>query len=267
MERTFETPTPPRLDLRLPSGAIEVDAVETDRTEIRLDGPDDLLERATVEQRGDTILVDVPSRKGFFLGWSGPELRLVVRCPADARLAARTKSADVTVRGPLASADVASASGDVELDTVARGAEVKTASGDVEIRETGSLVANTASGDVSVRIVHGTLKVNAVSGDVQIDSAGGDADVSSVSGDATLRAVHHGSVRVNAVSGDVEVGIRRGSRVHVDASTLSGDTHSDLELGGDAAAGDGPVVELRVKTVSGDISVVRAPAPEPQEVQ
>lgn len=259
MEKTFETPTPPKLDLRIPAGTIEVEAAGgSGTTEIRLDGPDELVERTRVEQHGDTIRVETENGRGW-LSWKGRELHLHVRCPEGAYLGARTKSADVTARGRLAAANVASASGDVELETVDGDASAKTASGDVEVGAVGGeLEVNTASGDVGVGSVGGDLRVNAVSGDLRAGECGGGVRVSAVSGDVELRDVRAGSVSVQAVSGDVEVGVRRGSRVHVDASTLSGDTRSELDLAGDPAPGDGPVVELRLKSVSGDLSVIRA---------
>lgn len=265
MEQTFETPTPPRLELTVPAGLVEIETDAGDRTEIRLDASDEVLERTTVEQRGDTVVVHVEDKWGLFSGRSR-EVLLHVRCPEGASLKARTKSADVRVRGRLGRADVASASGDVAVEAVDGDASVKTASGDVEVRSTGGdLQVNTASGDVEAGAVRGTLRANVVSGDVRVEACDGTASVSAVSGDVELRAVRAGSVQVQTVSGDVEIGVRRGSRVHVDASTLSGDAGSELELGGDPGAGDGPTVELRLKSVSGDISVVRAPAP--QEVQ
>jgi hypothetical protein len=78
-----------------------------------------------------------------------------------------------------------------------------------------------------------------------------------------LDAVTAGDVSVQAVSGDVQIGVRRGSLVYVDASSLSGDTRSELELGDLPSAEDGPRIDLRLKTVSGDISVVRAAMPAP----
>jgi hypothetical protein len=267
IERTFEIGAPPFLDLRVPSGSIEIEATDTEATEIRVDGPQELLDRATVEQRGDTVVVDAEGVRNW-LSWRGRGLHVEVRCPHGSALATRSKSTDVTARGTLRSAEVATASGDVDLDEVSGDVNAKSASGDVSVRRVGgSLAANSASGDVVVGSVGGRLKANSVSGDVRVELASGDVEANSVSGDVALREVVQGSVYANAVSGDVEVGVRRGSRVHVDASTLSGDTSSDLDFGGEAAAGEGPVVELRIKTVSGDIAVVRASAPDPQEVQ
>ena len=94
--------------------------------------------------------------------------------------------------------------------------------------------------------------------------------VNSVSGDQRVEAVFQGAVEAHAVSGDIRVGVRRGSRVYVDANTISGSTNSELELS-DAPqesepAEDAPMVEVRAKTVSGDITIARAPAPAPAEL-
>ena len=258
MNHTFQTPTPPRLDLRIPAGGIEIEAVETGETEVRLDGPAEVLDGATVELRGDAVFVEVRDRKGLF-NLHGVEVRLHVRCPEGAAASVRTKSADVSARGRLAKAHVASASGDVELERVEGDASFETASGDVAIAETGGdVTVHTASGDVDLGRVGGRLRANLVSGDVRARAVEGSVTVNVVSGDVEVGEVVAGTVTVQSVSGDVEIGVRRGSRVHVDANTLSGTTHSELELGDAPVGGGGPLVELRVKTVSGDVSVVRA---------
>jgi DUF4097 and DUF4098 domain-containing protein YvlB len=256
---TFETPTPPRLDLRIQGGDITIEAQPgLTVTEVTLDGSQEVLEDATVEQRGDTVFVEVRDRKGLF-ALRDREAVLRVRCPERAAAAIRTKSADVVVRGLLGEIDAATASGDLIVDRVERGVSLKSASGDLQIEEAGGgLVMHTASGDVQAGHVGGAIRANLVSGDLRVREARGPVSVNTVSGDVELDCVVEGTVTVQSVSGDVEVGIRPGSRVHVDASTLSGDTRSDLELGGEPAGEDGPHVELRVKTVSGDVAVVRA---------
>jgi len=64
------------------------------------------------------------------------------------------------------------------------------------------------------------------------------------------------------VSGDVRVGVARGTRVWVDAASVSGNLGSELGLEGEEATveSDAEVVPLHVKTVSGDVAVVRAAA-------
>src|SRR5207247_8297223 len=129
----------------------------------------------------------------------------------------------------------------------------------------GRATAHTASGDVEIGRAGGQVGVHSVSGDVVVRDACGDVTANSVSGDQKLEAVVEGVVKAQSVSGDVEIGVRRGSRVYLDCSTLSGETSSELELTGDAGD-EGPLVELRAKTVSGDITIVRAAA-VPEEVR
>ena len=63
---------------------------------------------------------------------------------------------------------------------------------------------------------------------------------------------------MQSASGDKTVGIRRGSRVHIDVRTMSGDTSSELEIEDAPALGEGPEVELRATSMSGDIRILRA---------
>ena len=52
--------------------------------------------------------------------------------------------------------------------------------------------------------------------------------------------------------------------MYVDATSVNGSMDSELELGDAPPSSDGPMVELRARTVSGDVQVVRAPARENQ---
>ena len=79
----------------------------------------------------------------------------------------------------------------------------------------------------------------------------------SVSGDQRV-TVAEGKVALVSVSGDVEARVRPGSRVFVDANAVSGAVSSELELSGVAPNGDGPLVEIRARTVSGDVRIARA---------
>jgi DUF4097 and DUF4098 domain-containing protein YvlB len=114
------------------------------------------------------------------------------------------------------------------------------------------------SGDIQIGQAQQPLVLNSVSGDVHVREAAASVTSRSVSGDQQIESVVEGEVTAQAVSGDVVIGIRRGSKLWVDANSVSGDTSSELELSGDAPAGDGPLVEVRARTVSGDVRLVRA---------
>ena len=139
---------------------------------------------------------------------------------------------------------------------------MKSASGDISAREVrGGANVQTASGDVSLDVVRGPVNAATASGDLRIGAAWDNVNANTVSGDQEHGAVLRGTVAAHSVSGDVHIGVRRGSKVFLDCNTVSGDTRSELELSTEAPAGDGPLVEIRAKTVSGDIAITRAPAP------
>jgi DUF4097 and DUF4098 domain-containing protein YvlB len=155
---------------------------------------------------------------------------------------------------------VSTASGDAEVRHAGGDLIVKSASGDVDAGHVGGdATVNTASGEVRLGFVGGAINVNAVSGDVEIGEAASESRVTTVSGDQQHEAVSTGNVTAQSVSGDIMIAVRRGSRVYLDCNTLSGDTSSELDMTGEPAA-DGPLIEIKAKTVSGDIRITRAPA-------
>jgi hypothetical protein len=280
---TFHTPGPLLLDLELPAGTIEIETLETEDTHVELVALSDreqvqeMVEAARIEEvrRGDghRVIVEVRARHGVWISFSKgpdirlgtPELRLRISCPKGAELDVRTKSADLEGRGEYGEVDVKTASGDVHIEQSA-GMQVKSASGDVHVDTVaGPLDVKTVSGDVHAGLVAGAANLQLVSGDVYVNDARGSISANTVSGDQRYEAVVEGRVEVRAVSGDVSIGIRRGSRVFIDANTVSGSTSSEFELSDaptePAAAADGPLVEVFAKTVSGDVRLERAPAP------
>jgi DUF4097 and DUF4098 domain-containing protein YvlB len=158
--------------------------------------------------------------------------------------------------------DVKTASGDLQLETAKGPTRIKTASGDVHIGDVAStLEVQSVSGDLHAGAVRGDMRAQLVSGDVHIRDAGGSVSANTVSGDQRFEAVQRGRVELKAISGDVMVGVRSGCRVYVDANTVSGATSSELELSDaptEVPAEGAPLVELFVKTVSGDVRIERA---------
>ena len=279
---TFQTPGPVRLDLELPAGTIEIETAATEETHVELVALSDreqvqeMVEAARIEmvRRGDRydVIVEVRTRHGVWISFSKgpdirlgtPEMRLRITCPKGAEIDARTKSADLEARGEYGEVDVKTASGDVNVDECA-GLQVKSASGDVHVETVGGpLDVKTASGDLHVASVAGDANLQLVSGDAYIRDARGSISANTVSGDQRYEAVVEGRIEVRAVSGDIGIGIRRGSRVFIDANTVSGSTSSEFELSDapvEPEAADAPLVEVYAKTVSGDVRLERAPAP------
>lgn len=269
MRETFATPGHVVLDLRIPDGEIEIETADTAETTVELTGPDEdeLLRIARIDTHerhgGYEVVVEVEDRYTFFGGrlrfGRSEELRLDVRCPHGADVRVRTGSADTRGRGRFGDLTLESGSGDVSFDDIAGEASVKAASGDVALREVGGpATVNTASGDVAIERVGGDTRVRSASGDVHVRDAGAGVSVNTASGDIQIDAVTEGAVTLQSASGDMHVGIRRGSRLWVDAKSMSGETSSELDVGDEPIDDEGPLVELRATSMSGDVRVARA---------
>lgn len=266
---TFHTAGPLSLDLRLPSGQIELEAVDGEETTVELDavrdsdGIREVIDNARIElrQRGDghEVVVDVERKKFKLFDFMNADIILRVRAPHGADVQVSTASADLDARGRFGALRAQAASGDLRFMELDGRVDIKNASGDVELgRVGGEASINTASGDIHVDHIEGDATLRSASGDVEIQEAGASVTVQTASGDQRLGTVSQGRVVMQSASGDQVVGIRRGSRVHIDAKTMSGDTSSELVVGDEPPLGDGPTVELRATSMSGDIRILRA---------
>jgi DUF4097 and DUF4098 domain-containing protein YvlB len=266
---SFHTPGPLALDLRLPSGQIEIEAADGEETTVELDATRDtdeireVIENARIElrQRGDghELLVDVQRKRFKLFDFMNAEIVLRVRARHGADVQVSTGSADVDARGRFGALRAQAASGDLRFMELDGRVDIKSASGDVDLgRVGGEASINTASGDIRVDHIDGDATIRSASGDVEIEEAASSVTVQTASGDQRLGAVSSGRIVMQSASGDQTVGIRRGSRVHIDAKTMSGDTTSELVVADEPPPGDGPTVELRATAMSGDIRILRA---------
>jgi len=267
---TFETPGHVALRVALSGGEVGIETTDEQSVEIELVPlrDNDLTRKAIAEARveltergaGHEVVVQIAKSSGFAIG-RGSKVGIRVRCPRGSDLDLRASSAELDAAGVLGAVDVRTASGDVSLEDVST-LRVDTASGDVRVRDVdGALSLRTASGDATVRRCGGALAANLVSGDLSVGEAAAGLAVTTVSGEVRVHAAGGGDIRVQSVSGDVHLAIKPGERLYVDAGSVSGTMSSELGLD-DAPPTDssGPVLEVRVRTVSGDLEIVRATA-------
>jgi hypothetical protein len=270
---TFDTPGSVSLQIKLPSGRVVVTTADEPKTSVEVvalgrrgqDAIDEI--DVTMDERGGRHVVRIEQRDRFRWGpiqitWGG-DFECRIACPPGTDLDLAGASTDIRVEGELGDVSARTASGDIRLQAVAGALQVKTASGDVLVGVAGAQGSiATVSGDVGVERLDAPLTTRSVSGDISVGTISAELGVSTTSGDVDLKAVQAGEVRVQTVSGDVRVGIARGTRVWVDAASVSGDLESELGLEGQDAVDEpeGAVVPLHVKTVSGDVAVVRAAA-------
>ena len=267
----FDTPGSVSLQIELPSGRVVVATADEPRTTVEVvpvgrrgsDAVDDVL--VTCDERGGRHVVRVERRDGIRWGpiqisW-GADVEVRIACPAGASLELSGGSTDLRVDGELGEVSARTASGDVRLGTVRERLEVKTASGDVSVgRVAAEASIVTVSGDLELERLEGEVTARTVSGDATVGSLSAPLTLSTTSGDAVVRRLDGGGLRVQTVSGDVRIGVGRGTPVWIDAASVSGKLESELDLEESEPTADPgrAVVPVHVKTVSGDVAIVRA---------
>ncbi len=278
--QTFPTPTPVNLRVELQMGECHIRAEQTETTTVELEAAhgdshaQDLIERTTVEQRGDEIVVLVPKAKGSLFGRKG-EIEVTLVVPAGSNIDIEVGAADLDTIGPLGRAKIRSGSGEVSLDDVTH-VDCKTGSGDVRIgtargsvtsrtgsadlevvQTSGDVDFLTGSGDIKVIDITGALRGKAGSGDVEVTRAGSLVDILLGSGDLDVRRIESGRLQAKTGSGDVSVGVAAGTAAYLDIMTGSGETRSSLQAA-DRPDGDDTTVELTIRTGSGDVDLQHA---------
>ncbi len=119
---------------------------------------------------------------------------------ADATVTAYTASGQIHVARASADVTATSASGDISIDGAAASVAARTASGEITVTGAarGQVEANSVSGDITVKVAHGTgvyLELSSLSGEVTSDLE----PLPESSGQADLRVTCH------SMSGDVRV--------------------------------------------------------------
>lgn len=147
-----------------------------------------------------------------------------------------------------------------------------TASGDIAVSGVkGTVNLRSASGDLTGRQISGKLDANTASGDVKLDQIVGSVVAKSVSGDVEVNLEQlQGSypLTFKSVSGDVVVKAPANLDAEIEMKTLSGDLSTDFPLtiqsaqfgsqkGATGRIGQG-THKIEVKTVSGDVRLKKS---------
>ena len=128
--------------------------------------------------------------------------------------------------------------------------EIESVSADVDVSGVApaKLSIESVSGDVVLAAAPREVSVESVSGDLQLTVNSAKVHAESVSGRLVLRGRMNGEVSAETVSGRIDVAVN-GERVHdLSANTVSGSASVRAALA--------PKGEMRLETVSGDVSLV-----------
>ncbi|GAA3751667.1 DUF4097 family beta strand repeat-containing protein [Microbacterium kribbense] len=233
-----------------PGARIEVHSVTV--KDLRVEVTDDVVEIDHPQLRWDNFL-DV--FRNF--GSGGAKAEISVAVPRDVALNLGVVSASALVTGIRHDAKLNTVSGDIIVDSLTGDIAVNAVSGDVQIRDlVGSLTANSVSGDVFATGSIRRASIDTVSGGMLVDSTGDVHQIAlnTVSGNSTVRL--DDGLAANYVARSVS------GRVQIDGTTWSGrGTGPTTNYTGSTGELSGSFADVRVNSVSGDLTVLRRPVP------
>jgi DUF4097 and DUF4098 domain-containing protein YvlB len=248
----FTTPDPITVRLQNAAGSVEIVAGDGPDTTVDItSGFGDPPVRVEMSSDARTLTVEPQSGRRY-----RHRIHMKVALPTGSELHVQTASAGVVVRGAVAQLDVSTASGSVDVDRVDGRVEVGSASGSAQVGTVaGPLGFRSASGSLRVDHAGDSCEARSASGSVAIRLADGDVAAKTVSGRVTVGEAHRGTVDVGSTSGSVEVGVRRGTLVWLDVTSVTGRARSDLEAEGAPAGAGGAPLTVRAQSVSGSVTI------------
>lgn len=260
-----------RVRIEIGSGLVEIVPADGEQTAVTLEVDDGSEEDVVFKVHDGELIVEGPRDVR-----RGPEINVRIATPATLEARIKTGSGDISSRMPLRTARLSTGSGDVRIGQVEGALAISTGSGEVRIEKaagpvrvsTGSgsididaaaeaVGLGTGSGDVRIGDAAGPTTVKVGSGDITIERIRDHSVATSGSGDVTVEIADGPSVRAETARGDVRIGVPDGLPAYLDLKTVTGRIECELEPGEKPAEGDRALM-LRARTVSGDISVVKA---------
>lgn len=207
--------------------------------------PEDAVRHVTdnppIEQNGNTV--DVGQHTHF----QNISIDYVITAPHGTVVAANSGSGDINISNLGAQLKAGTGSGDIEASDLTGDIALSTGSGDIRAMMNGAHYVKAGTGS-------GTIRLQGVTGGLYAETGSGDIEVGGQPGDGW---------KVETGSGSVTLNTGNSAHFNLDASTGSGDVHSDPPLTTHGSFdrhhitgeinGGGPTV--RVETGSGDIRV------------
>jgi DUF4097 and DUF4098 domain-containing protein YvlB len=262
---TFDTPEPITARIETAAGQVRLSATDRDDTVVEVRPRNE--SRAADVRAAERTRIDFAhgrltvsgDRWGPFGARTGA-VEVTVELPSRSRLDISVASAQVRADGEYADCRLASASGDLAVGAVFGSIKADSASGRIAVDTTnGNGSLSTASGDASIGALNGDLTFQAASGRLTVERLHGTLKTRTASGSVAVATAVHGEISAHTASGEVEVGVAPGTAARLDIITRSGGVTSGLQPSDGPARGDDTLL-VHVRAASGDVAVRRSAA-------
>jgi DUF4097 and DUF4098 domain-containing protein YvlB len=262
---TFDTAEPITARIEIAAGHVRLSATDRDDTVVEVRPCNEsqaadvrAAERTRIDFAHGSLTVSA-GRWGGFAARTGA-VEVTVELPSRSRLDVSVASAQVGADGEYADCKLASASGDLTVGVVSGSIKADSASGRITVgTANGNGSVSTASGDASIGALNADLTFQTASGRLAVERLHGTLKTRTASGSVAVATAVHGEISAHTASGEVDVRVAPGTAARLDIITGSGGVTSELQPSDGPADGEETLL-VHVRTGSGNVAVRRSAA-------
>lgn len=278
---TFPTLTPIDLDIKVPSGSVEVIASDRRDATVTVSPSNPRREQdvraaneTMVEFDGHRLTVTSPKPRLAIFG-PNESVDIKIELPEGSNITADAGFGPLRATGTLGVTKIKSAHGEIDLGTTAdlvaqsshgpiRVGDVK---GSLEVESShGSIRVKSATGSAKLKSSHGPISLGEIGGELSVKSSYGDLEIAAARASVAAKTAY-GAIEIGEVSageidleaghGGVTVGIRDGVKAWLELSSRQGRVRNELANSGAPESGD-QTVRVLAHTNMGNVRVYRA---------
>jgi len=224
VEETLDVEPGELLEVRIPSGNVEIETHGEDRVEIngRVSGLIDLV----VER--DDGRVRVFTEKSGALPFSFGRVELRVRVPEEFGVDIQTSGGRVEVEELQGPVDAETSGGSIDVSQIEGDVRLRTSGGSIELREIeGDVKAFTSGGSIRGSEIEGRIDVGTSGGSIRLRDVSGAADAETSGGSIEVRFDEPAPARLRTTGGTIEIELVEGEGYDVDAHSVGGKVQLD----------------------------------------
>lgn len=261
--RSFETPEPISLELRIEAGSTRIVAGEGDATVVEV-RPANERRHADVEAAEQTqvtfaagkLVIKAPKQRGLWLFGRFGTIDVVVTLPPGSEVRGQCAYGDFDTEGLLGDCILKTSYGNLRVGD-AGSVDLHASAGEIVVGSVaGTAEIGSSSGNIRAAELSGAANLKTAAGDILVQKASGTVDARTAYGKVRVSEAVRGSLTLSTSYGDVEVGVRAGTATFLDVTSDYGRLRNELTPSGERPD-SGETLTVRARTSYGGITIRR----------
>lgn len=201
--------------LETEGGDVTVNSWEENKLKVKITGNSEAKKNFTFSFENYTDYVKVTGEKHVksLFGWfSSVELRYEVLIPKNFDLQIATAGGDIEIETVRGTVNAKTSGGDIRINDIEGEVSLKTAGGDINCTSVrGDIIAKTSGGDIGLKDVTGKINSSTAGGDISVDYVGENKGIELYTGGGDIKISVPGNfsadINFKTIGGEIRVGL------------------------------------------------------------